>query len=278
MVSRRQFLTGLGALGLASLDRPNDVQADEQRTLVEFPHRKSTKPRFVQPDYEAWQKATEEGLSEAEVLTLLGQPIDREKPWDEAAAGEDEAEDAFQRLLAESGGAHLYSWSYGCLDFGTPIVSMPYEFRIDFLDGHVFSWWDPFARPLSSQGLPTTPLPLIPTDKMTVPFMVNTVDLRWQPPSGIYPMTFIVECQGRSMQGPIVWNDSREPGDRADDQALLERNTSTWDEPVRIATDVPYLALPDPGYEHNRWRVRAQNRLGEGEWCEWREFQKAMSE
>lgn len=267
MANRRQFLAGISFLGAIALKSPQVEAAGRRRR-----RRVCCRPcdlQFVQPDYAAWTSATREGLTEANVLQILGEPIERERPsvggglmsqeeWGHLS----EAERSWfeNEILADT----CYGWRYGRLDFRSRNVPISYDFVIYFQRGRVVAWSSPFDPPLSQTGVPSAPIPQLPMDKMVFDSrLVDVVDFRWQPPSGLYPMTFTLEYTG-----------GYDTNIEAEDGTLTPKRE--WFAPERFVSDVPHLALPNPGVEHWRWRLKARNALGEGPWSEWHSFRVSM--
>lgn len=262
MSNRRQFLAGISFLGAFALRSSHAEGAGRRR-------RRSMccgpcDSQFVQPDSAAWAAATREGLTEAEVLQILGEPIEREHPpvrpehmsqeeWDSVPASERQwYQDV---ILADT----CYGWRYGRLDFRSPSVPITYDFVIYFRRGRVMMWSSPFDPPLSRSGVPTAPTPLLPMNQVVFDSRVDVLDFRWGPPAGLYPMTFTLEFVG-----------GYDTNIEGEDGELTPKRE--WFDPERLVSGVPHLAVPNPGFEHWRWRLKAHNTLGEGPWSTWQSF------
>ncbi len=139
-----------------------------------FPHFHA-EPEFVQPNYAKWN-SVKVGMSRDEVVERLGPPLD-----DEYHGGKVSASDPY--------------CSYGYLQM--PMLPHPrtYEFVIGFdLDDKVFMKIDPFNERFSTDGLPTAPEIIIPTERIVFSHYPRILDCRWFPSSGVYPITYTVEC------------------------------------------------------------------------------------
>ncbi|MCE5269019.1 MAG: hypothetical protein LLG00_14175 [Planctomycetaceae bacterium] len=245
MHHRRSFLSKLAATaaigvgGFAALRRAS-AEREDGADLV-------AGASFVQPDYAAWQKI-KNNMTEAEVVRVLGEPLEREKP-------------SADPIAADPSTHRLYRWTYGRLDFKSPRVPDTDYFEIYFDKGRVSHKCDPFGGQLSTDGTPTVPRLIYPTSGASYDHYPRYVDARWCPSSGQYPMHYTVETQfgnggprmqnGRHVADPVVW------------------------EPHSIATaraDVPYHLIVHGGKNSGRWRVKAINARGESEWSPYREF------
>jgi len=145
-----------------------------------------------------------------------------------------------------------YTWEYGYLTPKSVVFSRPPSFRIWFQRGKVFQLEDPFNGVFSKDGRPTVPQPLWPEESPPYTHYPRWLDLRWYPASGQYPMNYEVEIGELHFDGnPDL------PGG--------------WNTKV-LRSDIPYLAAEAEGAGRGRWRVRAINALGIGEWSDYREF------
>lgn len=248
MQSRRAFLTRLGvattigATGLATTRQalgttPSPSEANTAKSG-------SDKPEFIQPDYAAWAQI-QENMTEADVLHLLGEPIERRKPPEKGP-------------FDDGSVIRVYSWVYGRIDFKSSSVPWPDEFCVMFGNGRVLEKDNPFDAPLSTDGKPSVPRLIYPLPHATYQHYPRYLDLRWQPSSGQYPMHYLVERQ--------TGND-----------VFVERDGATvkerqWYQAMSFRVDIPYLLILFGGKNAGRWRVKAVNTLGESDWSEYRDF------
>jgi outer membrane protein assembly factor BamE (lipoprotein component of BamABCDE complex) len=143
--------------------------------------------------------------------------------------------------------------TYGMLRYATPELDQDYTFDVEFDTKtlKVMSKTDPFKGDLSLNGIPTKPKLILPTEGQIFDHYPRFVDLRWQPASGTYPMEY--EIQFKALNGM-----------RGDwDSLYLET----------ITTSEPYLCYSWIGANKGKWRVRARNREGTGEWSDFRMFE-----
>jgi hypothetical protein len=256
MTNRRQFLTGMA--GAAALSLPGAQAEGARRRFLGRGSCARNPPQFIQPNYTAWEAAALEGLAEAEVWRVLGPPLDRE----ETTGPPDYIPLAVLHEPEIIRSSHCYRWSYGHLDFQFPLIPAEYfGFAIYFKKGRVIFWSEPFDRPLSADGRPTIPRLVTPQKDMAFTSDVNFIDFRWTPPSGVYPMQFVLEHVGGYDTDVETENGKWQEKRR-------------WNDPVQFCLDIPHLAFPHgPGY--HRWRVKARNSVGEGQWSGWRDFRIA---
>jgi hypothetical protein len=146
------------------------------------------------------------------------------------------------------------------IDFKSPLVPQPDEFRIDIGNGKVHAKHDPFGAPLSTNGRPAVPRLIYPASDASYDHYPRYLDLRWYPSSGRYPMHYIVEKQW----GNIL---PRERNGAVVPERVWEPHSIS-----RYRVDIPYLLVHHTGANPGRWRVKSVNALGEGDWSEHREF------
>ncbi len=241
MHGRRSFFAHLAvvtAAGATSLVSIRKVFGKPRERDATDPF--SGKPEFIQPDYAAWAKI-QKGMTETEVVRLLGEPLKRGKPP--------------QRIVELDPSVILtYRWVYGRIDFKSPAVFVPYEFCVRFSSGRVFEKEDPFGAQLSTDGKPTVPRLVYPLPGSVYDHFPRYLDLRWYPSSGRYPMRYRLECQAGGVY----------PGE--------------WQEHLvgKYEADIPYLLYLHGGSQPGRWRVKAVNAVGESGWSKWREFAFAV--
>jgi len=178
--------------------QPTDCSADGSESDL---------PKGVkQPNYEHWQ-AISVGMSTNEVCSLIGEP---------------------HKIISAS----VYSvWGYG--DIFPQATEFPavYNFSILFVGGKVSHKQDPFLGSFSTNGLPSSPILISPQDGAVFSHHPRILDFRWQPSSGVYPLSYEVD--------------------------LLP--------PIR-KTDRPWFSSSSLHAGQHRWRVRGVNALGAGPW------------
>lgn len=195
-----------------------------------FPHYES-KSEYIQPVPRNW-KLIKTGMSYAEVVRILGEPID----------------DPFRPKFKEV--AHAY-FSYGWLDL--PFIPGPrtYSFLVQFnAQSKVCYIQDPFAGAFSENGIPSKPIILIPHEGQVFSHFPRIVDVRWHPPAGDYPMKFELQIGHGSQAGEF-----------RDDVA------NVYDD-----LDSVYFCCSFVGASPGRVRVRAKNPKGISEWSDFCTF------
>ena len=195
-----------------------------------FPHF-TPSPEYVQPDYEKWA-AVRIGMSRDDVVSQLGPPLD-----DEFLGGKSRPTDPY--------------YSYGYLQM--PMLPHPrtYDFLIGFDDdGTVFTKIDPYNGRFSTDGSPTSPEIIIPTDRAAFSHYPRILDCRWFPSSGLYPMTYIFELGAGQPFGPEQFHG----------------------EEIESDLPIPFFMTTFGGAQPGRFRVKAKNKLGESDWSDYRYF------
>lgn len=160
-----------------------------------------------QPDYSCWQQASV-GMSSNDIVALLGSPFD----------------------IKSAGPFHV--WDYGEVVPVSTETPLRYAFDIVFVGTNVSSVTDPFGGIFSTNGIPTAPQLVIPLDGSVFNHTPRIVDFRWQPSSGVYPLTYEIEVRAGyhgEVEGPCLTS------------FVTRDGTHTW-------------------------RVRAVNALGKGPW------------
>jgi hypothetical protein len=154
------------------LDPVNDSGRIEELirhlTVKKYPKRPYT---VVQPDYRKWERV-QIGMSRAEVIELLGEPI------------------------AKYRGASIFPDSlFGFLDLPLMPDSLTYNFTVGFdSEARVFRKSDPFHNQLlSADGLPSKPEIIGPPEGASFTHYPRLLDIRWGPCSGQYPIEYRVE-------------------------------------------------------------------------------------
>jgi hypothetical protein len=263
MPARRNFLAAIG--GAAVMLLGNKTCAARPRRCR---YRKAVAPGgvnaakiggtlFTQPRYDRWERV-EEGMSENEVLALLGPPLVRDTRESVIrdqmrGLGIDRAE-ATAILFGNPHWIQAFQWTYGRLRFDSPAVPDAYEFYLIFTEGRVDDKQDPFNGHLSTDGRPTAPVLISPPDETSFDHFPRFVDLRWTPSSGIYPIDYEIE-----ISSAVDYVDQ------------LEANQIDWDAEL-VRSPIPFMTVCFCGDQPGRWRVRGRNGLGTGEWSKYRQF------
>lgn len=142
------------------------------------------------------------------------------------------------------------TWTiYGYLQL--PLVpANAYTFAVGYSDDdRVVVKWDPFEGMFSLDGKPSRPTIIAPPEHAQLAHHPRIVDMRWHPASGKYPMRYEIEIGfAYSLELPFI--------NYIIDQDLI----------------CPYYAAMHVGDQLGRFRVRATNSLGVGEWSEFRHF------
>jgi hypothetical protein len=222
---------------------------------------------FTAPDLVRWQKL-KLGMSREKVRELVGLAI-------EEGGGRKRAEEEYLKLNLDAGISRveadalwkersastifIESWDYGRLAFASPLMVHDFTFSVHFDDLGVVGINDPFGGRFSVDGRPTAPLLLFPYDNAKFVHRPMSVDMRWMPSCGEYPIEYELEVTFAI--------------DTYD--AVKEQLRVDWDDASkhRYPATIPYAATMAPGENPCRWRVKAKNRLGESPWSEYRHFQ-----
>jgi hypothetical protein len=221
MSSRRQFLTtGLMAVGAWSFSReveagrrrrrcyenrpgsispngpatserepqsvvPKTPTIEQKQEIIDLNDRSAEK--FIQPNSTRWL-LLEIGMTEREVLALLGEPLKRldQTEW---------YRQRFERLKDKQSDALPNSWTYGWLKFDSPAFPNSPEYNVWFRAGKVAFIEEPFNGEVSPQGKPTTPKLILPQDRTTFHHYPRWLDMRWYPTAGDYPQKYDIEIE-----------------------------------------------------------------------------------
>ncbi|HJT33773.1 MAG TPA: hypothetical protein VJ783_17130 [Pirellulales bacterium] len=278
MTARRTFLTACGALAAALLSpRRGDARHCRRRRRRSYRsaasppalvHRKSANigDMFIQPDYDRWRRVSP-GMTEKEVIALLGEPLERQS-WESYIASviaegytreQAIASVKFQKSYAQT----LFPWTYGRIRYDSPSMPEAYEFTIAFDEGRVEFKQDPFDGHLSADGKPTTPELISPADNALLDHYPRFFDMRWMPSSGVYPMEYEVEISSSDPTTEIEVMSDVGPVTQALDYEVDEI----------LKSRMPYVAMAFYSAGAGRWRVRAKNRLGVSRWSRYRYFE-----
>jgi hypothetical protein len=178
-----------------------------------------------------WLKV-ELGMSEEEVLRILGRPIVTEPP----------------AIQVSENTTVMNRWRYGRLPVNDPSVPCGYLFNVYFHHGQVKMTEQPFDAddPTVLQfPKPSMPRLIYPSRMEKFHHYPRIVDFRWQPSVGAYPIRYCVDIsvEHQTVDGQIE------------------------EEPIeQIKVDIPYLCTGLPGKGRYRWRVKAKNTHGESDW------------
>jgi hypothetical protein len=196
---------------------------------------------FIQPDYDKWGQV-KVGMTEAEVLDLMGKPIERETEESVIAEFREgggmtkaEATQYLRSLIA-----YRFQWLYGRIKYDSPAFPRTYDFTLYFNQGRLAEKDDPFGGQLSPDGKPTTPFLILPVNGASFNHYPRFLDLRWYPSPGEYPMEYDLDVD--LIDGPLHCR-------------------------------LPHAVLSFRGKGPGRWRVKARNRLGESDWSKYRTFE-----
>lgn len=187
-----------------------------------------------QLDQQLWRQI-KRGMSEEEVVALLGQPKEKTEGFDRTSDV-------------------LYSWSFAPLVPASVAFPKPLGLTLRLHKGKVRSIEDPFNGAVSADGKPTRPMPLAPADLPVYSHYPRVIDLRWYPAAGKYPMRYEIEITARGRNA-------------------MTGEDKDWGRPTLYTSDVPYLAHLFVGAQQGRWRVRAVNALGTSEWSDYCVFE-----
>ncbi len=195
-------------------------------------------PEFIQPDYRKWEQVTI-GMHQNDVLALLGNPLYRQDR-------DPRFLDTLGDTTSETYSEFCYYWNFGHLDFAQPAMplgSFDFSLGIHYHTHTVRHIWQPFAGPLSEDGVPTIPGLFLPNDNSRWSHYPRFLDLRWKPSSGRYPIKYEIEIGSAQGDGFVT----------------LFRETA----------EVPHYPVSFVGMGEGRWRVRAENRVGRSKWSDY---------
>ena len=234
-------------------------------------------PLVVQPNLAKWREL-HVGMTEAAVTALLGKPYLKDpRP----------APDTDPRVI------HFYVWRYGEISFKSFTTQGSFEFVVKFHEGLVEEIRDPWNGNFSPDGIPTVPELVLPKAGQTLDHNPRFMDFRWQPASGVYPIEYEVAIQ--------VMDVNQHDAEHYEDyiRETIDRNRADWkkagesekdldksatwfarelrkkqgvQETYSFRTHDIYLPYTWVGANTGRWRVRAVNDKGTGEWSDWRYF------
>ena len=168
-------------------------------------------------------------MTVAEVIALLGEP--------QKVGG-------MKRVIGSG-----YYLCFGQLEIPDLPQPAPYRFIVGFkVDDLVWMKSDPFGGVFSRDGLPSKPKILIPLEGSVFEHYPRVLDLRWQPVSGVYPMSYDIEVSSM----------------REEERFVVDREQS--------GIQSTYFLTEYGGAGYGRFRVRGRNKRGIGEWSEYRNF------
>lgn len=264
-------------LGACSTTTPKSALRRETTTVIH-----GRRPLAVLPEAAKW-RALRTGMTEAEVMALLGQPRWR---------------DARPAATTEPGVIQYYAWNYGGLTFQTFNSNGADEYLVYFHEGRVAQIIDPWNGKISLDGRPTVPELLLPEAGQKLNHYPRFMDFRWQPASGKYPMEYEVVIQMLSCDQNAAEHLDDYVGEQVDalrqsarKEGLSQEETEASAASLRsalmhdpqldprvlstshILTHDVYLPFNWGGMNTGRWRIRAINDLGKSDWTPWRYFQ-----
>jgi hypothetical protein len=115
----------------------------------------------------------------------------------------------------------------------------------------VRSFEAPFGREAPRLGEPSVPIIFLPTNNARFSFYPRTLDIRWHPVTGTYPVSYEVQY---------------ESGDRT-------ATGTQWVPTDSFVTSIPYIAIQHRGGQPGRIRVRSKNARGMSPWSEFVVFE-----
>jgi hypothetical protein len=243
MITRRKLVTSL-FVSAATLASNKIIQGKPigrrhgRRQVLESMESYDSPSTF--PDAHLWAKLIP-GMSESEVLKILGEPLEKELPQ------EDQNENH----------RRLYRWSYGRLPINDPRIPGDYQYALFFHRSRLDFKDQPFdANDVTVFHSPKPSIPWIiyPNNSMQFRHYPRIIDCRWQPSIGEYPMAYQIEIAG-----------IREYDDGNEYNLYVE---------ARV--DLPYFCAMMPGKQNYQWRVKAVNEYGESEWTLYTKFNFIM--
>jgi hypothetical protein len=138
------------------------------------------------------------------------------------------------------------TWDYGCVEAASEVIPTDLTFSVGFRRGKVVSVEDPFDGVFSTNGVPTKPKLVTPVENSGFSHYPRILDLRWYPASGEYPVRYRIQLDALTAAG---WA------------------TEEYESPR------PFFCTTFLGCTNGRWRVRAINHLGAGDWSEYSHFE-----
>lgn len=209
------------------------------KQIIVDPPPATSKVECIQPDYKKWL-TVKAGMTEDEVKKILGEPLSESKVPQEHI----------------NDPTYVKFMTYGRIHFDSPSLPDTFEFAVVTKLGKVSETIDPFGGILSTDGKPTTPVPISPNDRTVFDHYPRFVDLRWTPSAGEYPIEYTIEVQYGFLE-------------YAADGKTTEYQYRMTDQQE---SEFPYKAISFVGKGPGRWRVKAKNKSGESDWCDWRFF------
>lgn len=165
--------------------RSADRRLREHSSPNGFSEVTESKSSSILPLARAWS-AVSIGMTERQVLDLLGAPLARSAPNRGSA----------------STAMVLVTWDYGYMRFDSDSFPEPFRCLVMFLNGRVETIIDPFDRAISSDGRPTVPKLLVPFDQAVFEHYPRFVDFRWTPSSGDPLVSYEVEVSTENIHTP----------------------------------------------------------------------------
>lgn len=136
-------------------------------------------------------------------------------------------------------------WTYGWLAFESAAFPDAFYFEIKMLSDRVSAKVDPFGGDTPSRDSPSRTRLLSPPDQQVFSHVPRFLDLRWLPSSGQYPLQYAIEVE--------LW--------------VSDKWSTQYYE-----SEEPFLSLVAIKPGKYRWKVKARNMIGEGDWSPYRQI------
>jgi hypothetical protein len=238
MLSRRDIVRAFCGVGASILYHRSAQSAILPRRRYYDRGRNECKLPRSFPSIASWMKILP-GMSENDVLTILGSPFDRES----------------SKTDLEPGHIFLYRWNYGELPIDAPNLQHQFRFDLYLFDGRVVEKHQPFDladMTVLDDPKPSVPVIIYPEDGRIFKHHPRVIDCRWQPSVGDYPLSYIIEI-------------SKHQQSFVEENGLLRKDI-IYRQINRTSVELPYYSTALPGKSGYSWRIKAVNHHGESEW------------
>jgi hypothetical protein len=139
---------------------------------------------------------------------------------------------------------------YGYLQLPMMPRVRTYQFYVGFdCNRRVFTKADPFGGIFSRDGKPSKPMIFTPPQGAVFGHYPWVLDMRWNPVSGKYPIWYEIET-GHAIEAEGPYSS----------------------QVIESELPFPYYVMEHCGPQAGRFRVRGHNKLGRGEWSNFRYF------